>query len=331
MTRNNNNNEKYNKNNTNQNKWSNENSNNNMEIKGLKTPGQDSNPPSNISLNSNKNGNKDINSNNSHQPIGLITPSGDKNDNKNQIRCIKCNAPLNNQDIQVCKVCFKKEIIDCCYSSFYDNIKNNRPINLEGKIVISIKNNIGQIIKNYNLEEALKEYNEIFRNENLDKKSIIYELKKTICISCKNKIKDKTFELPCKCHFCCKEELDIYINNLDLSRDIVCLCGQSYPREMLTQLAILTVQLGLKSQKKLKEHFKNRLLYKCCICGKTNNIQIYFNDLVSSIGKKDNNIDNFLSKLVHYFCKNCYESYKNIGFNCLICKIKHFIPNQNNK
>jgi len=304
-----------------------------MEIKGLKTPGQDSNPPSNISMNSNKSGNKNINSNNSQAPIGLITPCGNKNENRNQNqnRCIKCNAPISNQNTQLCKVCFKKGIIDCCSISFFEDINNNDPIVLKGSIEINIINNMGQTIKTCNLDKALKEYNEIYRNENLDKKAIINELKKTICISCKNNIKDEAFELPCKCHFCCKEELDNYINNFNLSKDILCLCGETFKKEMWIQLAILTVKLNLKSQKKFKENFASRLSYMCCVCGKTDNIQIYYNDLVSSNEKKDINVDNFLNKLLHYLCKACYNLYKNTGFDCLICKIKHYIPNQENK
>ena len=325
MAENNNNNENYNKNNTNQNKRNNENYNDNMEIKGLKTPGQDSNPPSNISYNLNKNGNKNINSNNSPNPIGLITPNGDKNDNKNQIRCIKCNEPTNNQKNKLCKYCFKKEIIDTYYCYYYNDVYNNiaHSINEEYKMTI--------INKTYNLEEALKEYNEIFKNENLDAKTIINELKKRVCISCKNNIIDGSFELPCKCHFCCKEELDDYIMNMDLSKDVLCLCGEEYSRKMKTQLGILTTQFELKSQNKLQEFFKDLLSNKCCVCGKTIKKQIYhFSDLVSSIEKKNNSTDKFLNKLLHLLCQSCFNDKKKEGFNCLICKIDHFIPNQYN-
>ena len=328
MPNNNNSNEKNNKNNSNQNKRNNENYNN-MEIRGLKTPGQDSNPPSNISLNSNKNGNKKINTNNnSPTPMGLITPNGDKNDNKNknQIRCIKCKNPINNQKIQLCKFCFKKEIVDSYYSYYYNDVYNNMPHKIKEEFRIKIIN------KTYNLEEALMEYNEIFKNDYLDSKIIINELKKRICISCKNNIQDESFELPCKCHFCCKEELDKYIFNMDLSKEVLCLCGEKYTREMKTQLGILTAQLDLKSQKKLKEFFNYNLENKCCACGKTINNQIYpYTDLVSSIEQKNNSADKFLNKLLHLLCAKCFNENKNKGFNCLICKFIHFIPNQYNK
>ena len=303
---------KNNQNNSLQNKLNSNNNITNQNPKniGLKTPQGPS--QSNISSNSNI------------SPIGFSTPDGNRNQNK----CLNCGSFVNNQNISICKLCFKAKIIDFVYISYIKCISENLNLMeyLDGNIEIQF--NKKENIKKFSLDEALVEYNKIFKNENLDKKQIIDEIKKKICVSCQEEIKNNEYyELPCKCRLCSKEDLDIYLSNIDLKTGFLCLCGTQYTREMIFKLGVLTLEIKVRSQIKFKKYFQNQLMNKCCICGKTSNITHHYSNIINSKQLVGENINRFLNKLTHYFCENCYINNKDNGFNCLICKINHYFEN----
>ena len=109
-----------------------------------------------------------------------------------QYFCSKCKNPTNGTGVAFCKNCFINEIINECYSSFIQSFdQQDIPEKLiNGNItIINFKNEKF----NLNLDPALVVYNKNFPGENLNRKTIIFELKKRICIACRNDLHNKNF------------------------------------------------------------------------------------------------------------------------------------------
>ena len=159
--------------------------------------------------------------------IGLKSPGNEplrstnnNANNKPNFICIKCKNPINNAIIPLCKNCFKNEIITECYFSYLSVL--NQPKRPEEAIFANLNLiNIKNEKINLNLDNALIRYNNLFRGLNFDRKNIVLELKKKICIYCTNEVKNNAFiELPCKCRICSVEHLNnyyilLYINNIN--------------------------------------------------------------------------------------------------------------------
>ena len=107
------------------------------------------------------------------------------NNNSNKFICRNCKNQLNNTNLILCQNCFKKEIINEVYSSYLKSLnqKNLPEALIDANITII---NFKDEKRIYNLDNALNEYNNIFKNEKLERKDIILELKKRICIYCLN-------------------------------------------------------------------------------------------------------------------------------------------------
>ena len=279
---------------------------------GFKTPGQDS-QQSDISSK-----NKDLNI---PEKKGFITPGQDMNQNK----CMKCSKNLDNNNIDLCNLCFKSKIIEEFYASYLLFIEGNKFNLLEVNIQIKLKKN--EESKNLKLREVLDIYNKYYNNEKLDINGIIKEVKKKICIYCKKDIKKEAFTLPCECNTCSKKDLNLYINRIDFIRDYFCPCSRKYSRDMIFRLGVLTNKYNLKFNKdKIIDFFNNKLNNICFICGKTYNVTNCTNRLISLKDNRQsqNNIDKFLSNLIHYFCVDCYKKNRDKPILCQICNTIHY-------
>ena len=97
--------------------------NNNKEI-GLKTPGQNLNSNQSNQLNPN-------NQNQNTKQIGFKTPG--QNTSKNI--CMSCKkVEIENNNINICKYCFKKTLYEELYSSYLEYIKNFQKTKFKGRI-----------------------------------------------------------------------------------------------------------------------------------------------------------------------------------------------------
>ena len=236
---------------------------------------------------------------------------------------------MDNININICKKCFKSKITEELYSSYLECIRTLiNPMELNGNIQIQLKNN--EKPKNFNLDQAIEFYNKNYYNENLDKKQVIKEIKKKVCICCHDDIKGERYVFPCDCNLCSKDHVNSYLSNIDLSRDLICSCSTVYTREMIFDLGILTDNLNLRVKNIFIEYFNKILKHICCICGKTTKGQRYKCSILISSKEMNQNqkkIDNFLRHLVHYFCEQCLIN-NNDGINCKICKMTHYFNNK---
>ena len=289
--------------------------NNNKEI-GLKTPGQNLNSNQSNQLNPN-------NQNQNTKQIGFKTPG--QNTSKNI--CMSCKkVEIENNNINICKYCFKKILFEELYSSYLEYIKSFQNTKFKGRIEIKLRNDENK--KNFLLDEAIEEYNKNYKNENLNYQQVINELKKRVCALCQEDLKNESIKIPCNCHFCSKKHLELFLKPFNFSKDFICYCGEKYSREMIFDLGILCNDLNVPSKSKLIKYFNSKLYLICCICGKTSNISYYSIMVVSLNDQNQRSVNNFLNQLTHYFCESCGKNF-NTEFNCQICKINHFCNNIN--
>ena len=300
-------------NNNNQNNFYNQQPGNQNQSFGLKTPGQnfDSNRPNILQKPSNQNQNDVI--------IGLKTPG--QNINKNI--CMSCKKiEIDNNNINICKFCFRTKLLNELYSSYLEYIKNIQNTRFNGRIELKLRNNENQKI--YSLDEAIEEYNKNYKNEYLNYQEVINELKKRVCVFCQDELKNESIKIPCNCHFCSKGHLELFLKKYNFYKDFVCYCLKKYSREMMFNLGILCNDLDIPSKNSIKLYFNNKLNFICCICGKTSNITMYSENLKSLHNPNQRSINSFLSLLIHYFCGSCGANYRNSEFFCQICKMNHF-------
>ena len=297
----------------------------------------DNNPFKNQNNNRNYQVNQNYNKQNKiTEEIGLKTPGNDplsskqknyqfstpsSNTNANNFICKNCKNNIYNLNINLCQNCFKKEIINEVYSSYLESFHQLYPPEqiINANITITNCKNEKKI---FNLDDALTIYNNIFKNEKLERKNIILELKKRICVGCLNEIQNDMFiELPCKCRFCCENHLNNYLSYYkDSSRGYKCRCKILYDRHMMLKL-ILLKQIKRDIYQRLTKFFIKKLDSICCVCAKTENIEGYVNHLRCLESQE---YDNFVYSLPHFFCENCSKNKRNTEFFCQICQFNHF-------
>ena len=273
---------------------------------GLKTPGIETNQS-----------NKPIKFNSVHQNKGFNTPGLIKYN-----KCMSCKININNQDIDICNLCFKSKIINEIYIFYINHLEQGslNPIDFKEKFPLKIKNN--EEPKFFTLEESINKYNTIYKGKNLTLEEIINECKKKVCIVCYKDIKNQRFILPCKCNICSIKELNYYLleNYKDFNKEFKCSCNKIYNREMMIQLGILSNNFNLGNN--IQQYFNKKLDKICCICGKTSNILGNMPNILLSSYENNDEINDFLIQLHHFFCSECYYSCIR-QFECQICKIKH--------
>ena len=287
----------------------------------------------NYKINPNENINNKPNQKN--EEIGLKTPGNEHlskqsnnnhtqgSNNSNQFICKICKNPLNITNLTLCQNCFKNEILNEVYSSYlqYLNQPNMPEESINAYITIT---NFKNEKKTLNLDDALARYNHYFPNPNqkFERKQMILELKKRLCVACLNDIKTYNFyELPCKCRICSLNHLNSYLSFFqDFKRGFVCNCKTNYDRHMMMELTLIK---GLNNDinSRINFYFQKKLDSICCICAKTDHIRGYSNTLVCLEIPEYNG---FLYSLKHYFCTNCTQVNRNKEFFCQICRIKHF-------
>ena len=253
--------------------------------------------------------------------IQMIIISESNQEIKSLFSCEICENPINNGDILLCKNCFRNKIINESYYSYLSSLNKQRPPEDIIFANVNVTNNKGEKI-NFTLDKAIIEYNKLFPGLNFDRKNIILELKKKICIYCTKELKNNQFiELPCKCRICTIEHLNNYISfykSYEIS--FTCRCKVTYNSYMMFQLGILK-QLNNNNLIMIRNYFQKTLNTCCCICAKSSNIAGKSNTIIC-LEDQENNI--FLHQLVHFFCGNCCRKFQNSEFNCHICHMKHF-------
>ena len=306
-------------NNTNINDNSNSNYNN-LNQNGIKNQTEESNQ-------SNINEDKSLDSKNKplNDKYGQVLKDDETSKIENNNKCMECNNLIkNNKNTDICKNCLKKQIYEYTYNFYLADISAVSVVTkiFEEQIELKLKKN--EKGKKYLLPGAIKKYNEIFKDENLSQKQLINEIKKKICVLCADEIKDESLELPCKCVLCSESDLNEYLNSRDLISE-KCLCSERYSPEMLFQLGSFIIDKNLDYKDKILKYFEDNLKGTCCACGKKYDITV---EDINYLTDSDNNNNEFLSKLNHNFCKDCYLLYSvnENGFICSICQVKHILP-----
>ena len=251
----------------------------------------------------------------------LIELNKNNSNNSNQSKCINCKNPLNKTNLSLCKYCFKNEILNEVYSSYLDylNTPNKKEDSINANITINDFNNEK---KTLDLNNALILYNKYFPDKKFEKKEMILELKKKLCIACLNDIKTSSFcELPCKCNICCLTHLNDYLSFFrDFKGGFYCRCKKYYDNRMMREL-ILIKGLNKDIYERIKLYFQKKLDSICCICIKT---EVIRDNSKSLISRDKPEYNQFLHSLKHYFCDNCLAVDKNKEFFCQICQMNHF-------
>ena len=245
---------------------------------------------------------------------------------QNQFVCNNCKTPLRNTNINLCRKCFKNEIINETYSSYLQCFDQNHQYKPEQLINANITITNFKNEKTFmNLDSAISLYNAYFPANKLGRRDIISELKKRVCIACSEEIKNNNcIILPCKCRICSKEHLNNYFSFYqDLARGFLCRCKELYNRHMMMEL-ILIKELNNDIIWRINYYFQKKLDYICCICAKSGNIRGYSSTLIS-LEKPEFN--RFLYSLKHYFCAQCTDTNKSNEFFCQICQMRHLFNN----
>ena len=275
---------------------------------GLKTPGDDHS------------------SKNSGNNQGYRTGKNNTNNILNQLVCNNCKTPVHNTSINLCRICFKNEIINETYSSYLQCFDQNHQYKPEQLINANITITNFKNEKSFmDLDSALSLYNVYFPTHKLGRKDIIFELKQRVCIACSEEIKNNYYIiLPCKCRICSKEHLNNYFAFYqDFTRGFLCRCKELYNRHMMMEL-ILIKELNSDITRRIYYYFQKKLDYICCICAKSENIRGYSNTLISLEKPEFNQL---LYSLKHFFCSQCFAMNKSTEFFCQICQMKHLFNN----
>ena len=243
-----------------------------------------------------------------------------KKEKQNIYFCRKCKIQINN-NLSLCRNCFKKEIFKEVYSSYINGL-NQQIIPeevIDGYITLINSKNEKMVL---NLDKALVEYNKNFPDEKFSREDIVLEYKKKICIACLTNIKTSSFiELPCKCRICSKEHLNQYFSYYNnYSQKFYCRCKKEYDVHMMFKIGTIK-ELNIKIFQVIGYYFQRQLDNCCCICKVTGKPVGRSNSIIS-LENNDNNT--FLHSLFHYFCANCCKLYQNTEFDCQICQMKHF-------
>ena len=290
---------------------------------GIKISEGNSLKTNNISNNNSISNNNEI----KIEQIGLPTPGQNANENKSNNICMNCKKEtIDNENVNICKYCFKSKMIDELYSNYIDYIETNENYNyFNGNVEITLKRD--EQPKIFTLKQAIREYNNIYNNENLTYDKVMNELKKKVCIICSEDIKDQNYKSPCNCHFCSKEHLVSYLKQINFYKDnkIYCFsCNEKYSEDMIFCLGILCLEYNIKFKFSIIRYFSNKLKYNCCICGKTliTENPIHSRHLTSSPNKNQKMANALLYDLSHNFCEKCTINSK---FKCNVCKVNHYI------
>jgi hypothetical protein len=244
-----------------------------------------------------------------------------------QNKCIYCSMYLDNNNIDICKTCFKHRLIEELHRISLEYESINVLEVLEPNIEIQLRKNEQK--KEYALSQILNIYNSNFINENLDKNRLIKEIKKETCVYCNGQINNEKYTLPCNCSLCSKKHLHKYINEKDLTKG-PCNCCH-YTNKMMFDLGVLLNSLNLQSVHKILNFLGDQLASVCCICGQ-NCVVFYTNSLACLTEHNENqkDHDDFLNKLEHRFCERCRSNlYNDSMIECKICLKIHILSDYN--
>ena len=288
---------------------------NNNQIKNIENDGNINLNKKNDNNNSNHKNNqgsnninkKNDNINSNHKNIQDIPQNSNKI--KNKINCQKCQKEIQliNSKHPFCEDCFKEHIFNNYMLLLQKNI---HPL----KYYFDEKKD--DLIEIYNINFKNKIDREKFRKRRDEKKCIFYE-------DCS---KESNFKLPCGCYLCV--HMKNFLQKYNFECRFVCQCFYIYKRSEMVKLGVFFFKTSNISQK-IIDYFNNRTKKNCCICGNeiTNQKNVNKAKFHSSDFKKlnldENNLNNFLEKINHFFCSDKCSKEVFREFTCQICTIKH--------
>ena len=284
----------------------------------------------------------------SPKKVGKENKSEEKIINTNGKKCKICSVQYNLKNSKeeipnICYECLKNEILIQVYPNYLSYIENIMNNNFDK----AFKNNFDIFLKDeininglyISIENAIKElYNK--NKENLNEAeeidSLFREMKNKFCIFCSKEIGSEKFLIPCGCNFCCGEHIKKYFhlkNSIKNISNFVCICSHEYSNIDIYNLGLFFAKNRLFSLKLYVIDILNIHLSKqCCFCCMTLEPGLYqrinYKDLEENV--KKNNILSDCSKIRHFICNICLETYyyKNETFYCNICNKNHiYCPN----
>ena len=285
------------------------------------------NPPKQI------NNYKIINKNNCpnlKDDTNIIHNNNNDNFPNNQGLTNKANIMADKEECQICK----KEIL----------IIKKKYLLCENCLKQSIFNKFINVIKKgydpmkYFFEEKkndLIEYYNINYENKIDENKIKNHLAKKECIFFEDCCGKSHLKLPCNCYLC--YHMLAFIKNYNFETRLICQCSKSYNRDDMIKIGVLFSNKNKKICQKIVGYFNHRTKSYCCICGESiiNKKHIktakFHSFDYQKLNIDENELNNFLEIIIHYFCEPC--SLKSIyqEFTCRICNIKHLLFKDNNK
>ena len=134
-------------------------------------------------------------------------------------------------------------------------------------------------------------------------------------------------KLPCNCYLC--YHILTFLKKYNFETRFVCQCSKIYNREDMVKLGVLFSVENKKICQKIVNYFNHRTKSYCCICSEAiiNKKHIKTAKFHSFDYKKlnidENELNNFLEIIVHYFSEICSLKIVYQEFTCRICNIKH--------
>ena len=293
--------------------------------------------------NDNKNNIEDDNQKNNNNENSIEEEN--KEDKLNFI-CENCKKSYNEKEniLKLCPKCldseFKNDVLKLyiLYLQYVNHTKKRYALQIDNyfsSIIHSIK------IKDITLFDAMANTGYLLHD-------ILYQVKKDICVICRNDTsKNFFYELPCNCRLCSKTCFDKYIEIIiyhdfaQISKNSFkkitfvfeyCICGKKYYYD-----DILVIYNYFKVRNKLKECemiikiVRNRWKWRCTKCDK------FFDPFLMNfkISIFDSKIDKdfYEKELTHLICSECYdrlEITESKNVKCIYCKSIHFIMNAKN-
>ena len=261
------------------------------------------------------------------------------NNNVNENSCKICSKNYNKENnnelfLDVCQNCLKTIIINELskkYLSYMEDLISNK---MYAPAFITyfdefLESKLNIFEKSISIKDILIIFDDTFKS-NLEMHPLFQQIKKKFCIYCLGNIEKTIYEIPCKCNFCCIEDIKKYFhlkNNFKTKTNYICICSHQYSLEDIYNIGIFFLQNKLYSLKEeIIDYLNHNFLEKqCCFCSISfeNHIKkrIKIKDFKDEIVLGDTN------KLKHFQCLNCNALYKyNVDiFSCFICNKNHMI------
>ena len=262
--------------------------------------------------------------------VNIIHNNNNDNFPNNQGLTNKANIMADKEECQSCKKeihIIKKKYLFCenCLKQYIFNQFINVIKKGYDPMKYFFEEKKSDLIEYYNINYENKIYDNKIKNHLEKKECIFFE-------DCCGK---SHLKLPCNCYLC--NHMLAFIRNYNFETRLICQCSKSYNRDDMIKLGVLFSNKNNKICQKIVGYFNHRTKSYCCICGETiiNKKHVKSAKFHSSDYKKlnidENELNNFLEIITHYFCETCSSKSIYQEFTCRICSIKHLLFKDNYK